>query len=456
MNTQTILSFLLGNRTAIERTASTRSALWIGMILVLMTSIPRNYDQDHISENTFMWIFGPLIFSTISGTWMFIIAYQWATAAGRKHASEPDIGERHEWRSFMGMFWMTAPIAWIYALPVERWLEPLPAAKANLALLAIVASWRVLLLTRCIQVVCKLPYAKALVWVVAAASVEVLVVGMFGGVMSQAVLASMGGMRNSPAEELIIRAVSNSMGAALWVGPIALIAGLIWNRKGTAQSLPVRGIGAIPWTPLFICTVIWLLIAASPQQQLSIVARYEAKLLQREYRAAVEVLNRHQPGDLPASRELEPKLYERRVFYRLPELISVLQPGDEKWVRDHFINKFAEMTKHYRSRWISDSEWNSMGEPDRQTQVQDHWRRYGPDAKALVGLLEGLRRTPEGRSWMLCNHRLLTIWENEAEAELLESSNKHAGQREDDAHWKEVARHIREFRRNPIPEKESK
>lgn len=56
------------------------------------------------------------------------------------------------YRAFLGLFWLTAPLAWLYAIPVERFLDPVAAVKANYALLGIVAAWRVLLMIRVAQV----------------------------------------------------------------------------------------------------------------------------------------------------------------------------------------------------------------------------------------------------------------------------------------------------------------
>ena len=56
------------------------------------------------------------------------------------------------YRAFLGLFWLTAPLAWLYAIPVERFLDPVAAVEANYLLLAIVATWRVLLMIRVAQV----------------------------------------------------------------------------------------------------------------------------------------------------------------------------------------------------------------------------------------------------------------------------------------------------------------
>jgi hypothetical protein len=56
------------------------------------------------------------------------------------------------YRSFLGLFWMTAPLAWLYAIPYERFLSPVGAMRANLWTLAFVALWRVALMVRAISV----------------------------------------------------------------------------------------------------------------------------------------------------------------------------------------------------------------------------------------------------------------------------------------------------------------
>ena len=47
---------------------------------------------------------------------------------------------------------MTAPLAWLYAIPYERFLSPVGATRANLWTLGLVAAWRVLLIIRVLVV----------------------------------------------------------------------------------------------------------------------------------------------------------------------------------------------------------------------------------------------------------------------------------------------------------------
>jgi hypothetical protein len=55
-------------------------------------------------------------------------------------------------RSFLGVFWMSAPLAWLYGIPYERFLSPLAAFNANLWTLGIVTIWRVAWVTRVVSV----------------------------------------------------------------------------------------------------------------------------------------------------------------------------------------------------------------------------------------------------------------------------------------------------------------
>src|SRR5436190_1804978 len=126
-----MLGFQFGGKAAIEAVARSRSALPTGIALVLLTGIARNYDQKFILESP-LWLIGPLIFSFFSGTFLFAIVY-WGFS--RRHlGAAGTLPSSGQWRRFMALFWMTAPVAWLYAIPVERFLSSYRAAQANLTL----------------------------------------------------------------------------------------------------------------------------------------------------------------------------------------------------------------------------------------------------------------------------------------------------------------------------------
>ncbi len=86
MNATAIQLFQFGHRRSVEQVARAASAFWIGLVLGLITAIPRNYDQFHLSEHTAKWLFGPLVFSTVSGFLMWFAAYRLGTQQGIRKA----------------------------------------------------------------------------------------------------------------------------------------------------------------------------------------------------------------------------------------------------------------------------------------------------------------------------------------------------------------------------------
>ena len=55
MTAKTIIQFQFGKRSAIEAIARSKAAFFTGIILVLLTAIPRNYDQLAVSEQPLKW-----------------------------------------------------------------------------------------------------------------------------------------------------------------------------------------------------------------------------------------------------------------------------------------------------------------------------------------------------------------------------------------------------------------
>lgn len=134
---------------------------------------------------------------------------------------------------------LTAPPALLYAIPVERFLDPATAIAANLAFLAIVAAWRVALLVvflrraaglggLAIVVAALLPLAL-IVDGLALMSLEHLVYQAMAGVRDP--LASEGG-----AGHLVVSVIS-ALAAA--VTP-ALLGAYIWLARGAQRAQGLR------------------------------------------------------------------------------------------------------------------------------------------------------------------------------------------------------------------------
>lgn len=399
------LGYLFGRRQAIETIARSRAALPTGIILVLLTSIARNYDQTWLLENPLRWLFGSLLFSVVSGSVLY--AFAWCGMLWRSGEREnPGPGSAGGWACFMGLFWLTAPIAWLYAIPVERFLGDVDAARANVALLAAVSLWRVLLMARVFQVLARAPFLMALFWVLVVASAETLVVFFFGGGIAKAVMAGMGGMRNSPAEEVLLRAMGTAFNGALLVFLISLFCALFWPGRLPLASLPVPQPGRLPWKFLLAAAVFWIAVAILPQRELARTVAYQRLIEAGEHRKALEYLNARKPEDFAPARSLPPLPYERSLFEQLPSLIAASTEQDVPWVREHLMRRLDEMATHLGNRWRSRGVLRELPDMSRDEIVRN--LKYGityfkNSPQPFVQILDGIERFPEGRAWITRN-----------------------------------------------------
>ena len=401
------LKFLFGNRAAILNVAQSSSAIWAGVALVVLTGFARNYDQTFIGENPVMWLFGSLLFSFVSGTWLYVVLYGFFA---RREIADAD-GVKPEfwsgWRAFMGLFWLTAPIAWLYAIPVERFCDSLLAAKLNITLLAVVSLWRVLLTARVMQVVTSVSFTMALVWVLFAAALEVCVVFFFGESFGKRLMSAMGGMRNSPEEEILLSAMGTAFTVAFWIVPISFLIGLLWRTLRVLTALPEPKPSRMAWWTLAGLTAFWVSVSIVPQRELEKSVAVERLITSGESRAALDFLAACQPVDFAPARTLPPKPYEREFFDELPACIGVVRPDDPLWVRSHLMRRLDQMPSHYLLRWSRKKSLETLPVEEQIKYIASGLGRFGPDAGAMQQLLDGLERIPEGREWLKTNRVFL-------------------------------------------------
>jgi len=70
-----------------------------------------------------------------------------------------------EYLTFLSGYWMTAPLAWSHAFPIETMTDELPSIYFNLTALSVVSIWRVLLFARIVSIQFAIPYLSSLSWV---------------------------------------------------------------------------------------------------------------------------------------------------------------------------------------------------------------------------------------------------------------------------------------------------
>jgi hypothetical protein len=349
VNLWIVARYLAGNASAIRVVAQSSTALPLGIALVLLTAVARNYDQNFITE-TPLWLFGPLLFSFVSGAWLFFILYGRCIKRFLEGDEKPPAYQ--QWRSFMGLFWLTAPIAWLYAIPVERFLNPMDAARANITLLAVVSLWRVLLMSRVISIVNEAPFGRALGWVLVGASLEVILVvfcgGFFGGNFSGRVLAGMSGMRNAPDENLLLSALGFAWNGAWVVLLITLICLAVNRYKGSTVAFPVPIVrNPFPWIGLTMLAFAWVAIAWPAQREQQRFVHHAGLVRNGKHAEALEYLARFERRDFPASRRLEPNPFEHRVWNDLPPTIALLKTNHPTWVRQTYLSHLADTYVHH-------------------------------------------------------------------------------------------------------------
>ena len=326
MTAKDVLGYQFGNAESIRRVAGSKYLLPVGTLLVLITSIPRNYDQTFIGEVPW-WPLIPLVSSFVSGSFVFYVL---------KHGfiKEADGKFSRKYWMFLGLFWKTAPIAWLYGIPVERWMTARSAAVANLWLMGIVSIWRVALFSRVMSVIYEVPWLRTGGWVLLAASLEVAAVLFFSG-FGEAIGRGMAGMRNSPEQNLIIGVLGTVFWTAVIAVPLLLIvlkSALRFPEKAKIAELPECN--KTPWLLLLCIAVIWGALAILPQQELAKEWKYRALLEGRKPGEALAYLNTLEAKDWPPARSFRPDPYEFEVWRLFPDLMEQVNGSEKPWVQE--------------------------------------------------------------------------------------------------------------------------
>ena len=191
----TIVRFLLFNKEAIRQIASTHGAIWPGLLFVISAGFAREYDGEYLIAEPWHLLI-PVAASLIGCFCMSALVSLMARCRGAG-----DVGFREVFRSFLNLYWMTAPLAWLYAIPFERFLSPADATVANLSLLGVVAVWRVALMIRAVQVLYDARWFSALVPVVLFSDLLAML-GLW--LVPGPIFMIMGGVRLTESEDVIL------------------------------------------------------------------------------------------------------------------------------------------------------------------------------------------------------------------------------------------------------------
>jgi hypothetical protein len=262
--------------------------------------------------------------------------------------------------SFLGLFWMTAPLAWLYAIPYERFLSPVHAVEANLYTLGLVAAWRVALIVRTLMVTMGYHPIAALCLVMTFADVVVLWLMQF---LPVPLFEVMGGARLSEADQVrrgLARmiVVGGVCSFPVWlVGALALsyVGKPSWRVVEPNPAERVRSSVALQVLAWF-SVAFWGLVLPFTQPEQQLRRQVEQAFAAGRITPALAEMSAHNPGDFPPHWDPPPRQANMQVL----DIWDGIEKGTAApWVRDVYRRKLVDLLWH---GWIlSDEELARFG-----------------------------------------------------------------------------------------------
>lgn len=347
--------YLLGSRAAILSLMNCPRAVWLGLVFVLSAGFAREYDAESLWHEPW-YLLIPLLASLVTSFMLYCVLH----VVSGTMASEGPFWKHYP--AFLTLYWMTAPLAWLYALPVERFLSPLEAAQVNYGLLAIVAVWRVLLITRAASVFFSARYFVVLCVVLLFSDALLLLASL---TMPQPALQVMSGVQLNELEQLNADVAASTLVYSVLLLPIlvTVVIVVIGTMRGS-WSLPDKA-----ETPSSMRASAWALGAASifasvavlpfgqPQQYL----RYqvERELVHGDLRRGLAMMSDHKPDDFPPHWSPPPNWGKHQFKPALRDVLTMIseEPVAE-WVKrtywtiaDEAIRKHPLGNLYWRDDW---------------------------------------------------------------------------------------------------------
>jgi hypothetical protein len=348
MTIATLFGYLIGSRTAILRIAATRGAVWIGALLVFSAGLAREYDAaDLVAEP---WrLFVPFGASLMTSSVLYFLVY---VAAWRRTIEPPSFIPTYV--TFLSLYWMTAPFAWLYALPVERMMSAGNATLTNLCLLGVVSIWRVTLMTRVVHVLFGSSIIEAFWLVMFFADTVALTILYLTPIP---ILKLMGGIRLSESENVIV-------GTALLVGFAGVISWLIWfigactiiasrKRNWTAAELiPCERIRLAVWCFAACMILVWGFSLPFTQPEQRLRSSVEVSLARNDIAEAIHQMSQHDQNEFPPHWNPPPNLAYANPHPPLLDVLEVmLRENAAPWVRRIFVEKLESQVSFWSFRW---------------------------------------------------------------------------------------------------------
>ncbi|TWU18301.1 hypothetical protein [Allorhodopirellula heiligendammensis] len=189
------LLFLFGVRSSIQRVLRCPKAIWLALTLVATAAIAREYDAVSWLHDP-RDLVAPFAASLLIGSIVFLFVMIGLVSIGR---NSPSVWR--DYRVFMTGYWMTAPLAWLYAIPIESMADEVTALKFNLTMLSVVSIWRVLLFSRVVAIQFGVPMLAVMSWVLLPCMM-IAFVALLAANLSM--VSIMGGIRLTQAQQILV------------------------------------------------------------------------------------------------------------------------------------------------------------------------------------------------------------------------------------------------------------
>jgi len=328
-------AYLVGNRQAILRIAMSKGAVWIGALLVLSAALAREYDGEDLRAEPWHLLI-PFAASLVTSFVLFSAVW----LAGRKRRIEP-MPFWKAYRGFLSLYWATAPLAWLYAIPVERYMAPVPAVWFNYSFLLIVSIWRVAVITRAIAVTNTCSTGAAL-------SIAVLIsmiIAFIASILAPVPVSHfMSGIRIPPDEFLASQLTELMVCGAMPGFLIALISAFLLIKRDAAWRFPAEEVPhARLGRPLIgfsiAAVLIWIPLLPGPQAEQRLRRDIETAVDRSDFAGAIQLLSLHARTDFPPHWRPPPRVaYDRGQYDTFILYAEALRQDAPTWVSEAYRN----------------------------------------------------------------------------------------------------------------------
>jgi hypothetical protein len=351
MTIKTLSRYLIGRESAIREIAGNRCSLVVGFLFCLSAALARHYDGKYLLREPW-FLLAPAGASLLTSSILFFFLYVATSVRARKVL--PDFASSY--LSFLGLYWMTAPLAWLYGIPYERFLSEADAAQANVWTLELVSVWRVLLISRAVAILTPSSLLSAFTNVAVPAMGTVFVALSYA---RMPLIDWMGGVRVPPS----VQPVADAYMFVIFYGFFAIIiGGLVWlgflfvaSPESTLEGFRIRQPGSAGKAlPILASIVILGFTATLPVTQREQKLRYEVEkdLKNNQIKDALDILASHRQNEFPPqwSPPPWPEYGEGDKNPSLTEIVKALETRSDvpEWVHSAYQEKLNRYRPSYK------------------------------------------------------------------------------------------------------------